>query len=172
MDIGAGVARGEPVAEREADLADLFDRHYDALRRLAYVLLRDVATAEEVAMEAFARVLTVWGRVRQMDAPELYLRKIVVNLCRSRWRRLQMEWKANRVAPEARAWVPPVDADHLDLWDAVDRLPLRQKQCVVLRYLDDLSEPGIAEVLQIPLGTVKTNLHRARLKLAAELGEP
>jgi RNA polymerase sigma-70 factor (sigma-E family) len=165
------VIRGKIMAARDDELAHLFDEHYDALRRLAFILVRDPAMAEEVAMEAFARVLTVWGRVRELEVPHLYLRRIVVNLCRSRWKRLQLEWRANRLHEARAQGLEGVSAAHIDLWDAVGGLPMIQKCCVVLRYLEDLPEAQIAAVLEIPLGTVKTHLHRARQRLRAELEE-
>jgi RNA polymerase sigma factor (sigma-70 family) len=58
----------------------------------------------------------------------------------------------------------------IDIWKAVQALPERQRIVVVLRYLEDLSEPEIAEVIDLPVGTVKSQLSRARRKLADKLG--
>jgi RNA polymerase sigma factor (sigma-70 family) len=58
----------------------------------------------------------------------------------------------------------------MDVWSAVTKLPDRQRVCVVLRYMEDLTEPEIAEVLDCPVGTVKSQLSRGRAKLARLLG--
>ena len=69
-------------------------------------------------------------------------------------------------APEP---LDPWDDD--PLWAAVRKLPRRQAQAVVLVYVDDLSLERVAEILQCSVGSVKTHLHRARQRLAAELGQ-
>lgn len=160
--------------DRDRELTDLFLNHYDPLRRLAYVILGDASLAEEITMEAFAKALSRWRLVSRADHPHAYLRQIVVNLCRSKIRRKVVERKFGglfeREADEATRTDIEDHGINIDVWNAVRGLPERQRTCIVLRYLEDLSEPDIAAVLNIPVGTVKSQLSRGRKKLADALG--
>ena len=160
--------------DRDRELTNLFLDHYDPLRRLAYVILGDASLAEEITMEAFAKALSRWQLVSRADHPHAYLRQIVVNLCRSKIRRKIVERKFGglfeREAGEATKTDVEEHGVNIDVWNAVRRLPERQRTCIVLRYLEDLSEPDIAAILNVPVGTVKSQLSRGRKKLAASLG--
>ena len=161
-------------ADRREFLVTLFHAEYPRLRGLAYVLLGDTHAAEEVAMEAFVKAFSSWPRMRHLRWPRPYLRRIAINLCRERMRRHRIELRANELIEHARKTQPPgwendrSDA-RLDLWDAVRQLPERQRTCVVLRYLEDLSDAEIARTLGCTVGTVKTHIFRARASLEARL---
>jgi RNA polymerase sigma factor (sigma-70 family) len=95
-------------------------------------------------------------------------------LCRSRIRRKVIEARVNaaahgRAGPAPR-WDPEAHETNRLVWAAVRELPERQRACVVLRYYDDLSEARIADVLQCSVGTVKSQLSKARVKLERSLG--
>ena len=161
--------------DRDRELTALFNQHYDSLRRFAYVMLRDSAAAEEIVMEAFAKALSRWRLFSKAEHPSAYLRQIVVNLCRSKMRRKAIEYRVNALtggnpAERKSDWDDDAHSVSMDVWEAVTKLPDRQRVCVVLRYLEDMTEPEIAEVLQIPVGTVKSQLSRGRAKLATWLG--
>ncbi|HEV2757109.1 MAG TPA: SigE family RNA polymerase sigma factor [Actinomycetota bacterium] len=161
--------------ERDQRVAALFYEHYDPMRRLAYVMLGDGDAAEEIVMEAFAKALTGWRSFQRVEWPPAYLRQMVVNACRSRMRRRAIENRVNSFIhhrDEQREKTFDVE-EHglgLDVWEAVRTLPERQRTCVVLRYLEGLTEPEIAQTLDCPLGTVKSQLSRARARLADHLG--
>lgn len=156
--------------ERESEVALLFDLHYRSLRGLAYVLLGDMGRAEEVTSEAFVKVFSGWNRLRRIDDRHGYLRQVVVNLCRSRFRRAKVERRVNEALGSRRIDAPTEDVDlRLDLWDEVRKLPERQKITVVLRYLEDLPEQQIANVLDCSVGTVKSQLSKAKAKLGKAL---
>ena len=162
--------------DRDSELTALFLDHYDPLRRLAYVMLGDAQQAEEIVQEAFAKAMTRWNLFARAEHPHAYMRQIVVNLCRSKIRRFVLERKVTEMFKhdEERAEpVPGVEAHglNLDVWDAVRKLPDRQRACIVLRYLEDMTEPEVADVLGIPVGTVKSQLNRARGKLSKVLGD-
>ena len=159
--------------DRELALASLFEHEYPALRRLAFLLLGDSAAAEEVVMDVFARVLSRWTMFRDVEGPVPYLRRAVVNQCRSRGRRLAVERRfalKERLRDERDASSLDDRGEALDVWRAVRSLPDVQRACIVLRYVEDLSLAQIAEVLDIPLGTVKSHLTRARARLSETLG--
>ena len=170
VDSGDATPRAR-ARDRDRLIEALFVEHYDALRRLAFVLLADAAQADEVVMDCFAKALSSWGLFRAVEDPRLYLRRMVVNACHSRHRRRAVETRATRTLARARpAQGPDVEVvlSVQGIWARVRRLPERQRACVVLRYLEDLSEAEVARVLDIPLGTVKSQLSRARSKLARD----
>ena len=163
---GAGMVE-RARAGRDKAMLELFDEHYEPLCRLAFVILGDHALAEEIVMEAFLRTCSGWGALRDTSRADVYLRRAVINLSRSGIRRKLAERRA-RASIEARPPTPSnPDAAETNavLLAAVRQLPERQRACVVLLYYEDLSEAQIAEVLACSVGTVKSQLHKARTKL-------
>jgi len=162
-------------ADRDAQVSALFDQHFGRLRDLAYMILGDRDVAEELAMEAFVKTFSGWTRIRDVDRADAYLRRAVVNLCRSRIRRRSIEYRVNAVTyrrEERRApdWDPERHEDARRVWAAVRDLPPRQRAAIVLRYMEDLNEREIAEALDCSVGTVRSQLSRARQKLKRSLG--
>jgi len=161
--------------ERRARSNDLleavFSEHYGGFCRLATLLLSDASAAEEVVQEAFLRTFSSWWRVRQPERAQFYVRAAVVNLCRSRLRRRGSEEAGNRAS-----WRDPAEGpqgspdDAVVILEAVSALPRRQRETVVLRYYADLSERDVAAALGCSVGTVKSQLARARATLAQLLG--
>ncbi|MDQ6614982.1 MAG: SigE family RNA polymerase sigma factor [Actinomycetota bacterium] len=165
-------------AGMEDRVANLFDRHYLPLCRLAALLLSDADSAEDVVQEAFLRTFSGWWRLRDPDRAERYLRRSVVNLCRSRYRHRDAEHRGNALSAlrdqrEAgpRTW----DSDHQDMvvvvLEAVSGLPPRQRMTTVLRYYLDLPEAEVAELMGCSVGTVKSQVAKAKAALAGVLGE-
>jgi RNA polymerase sigma-70 factor (sigma-E family) len=156
----------------------LFTAHFPAMCRLALLLLRDPAVAEEVTMDAFVAACSGWRRVEAAEQPDAYLRRIVVNLCCSRLRRRVAERRAHarfgRADTVAPPWDPTVDERSRAVLAAVASLPDRQRACVVLHYFEDLRVAEVAAVLGCSTGTVKSQLAKARTTLgrALRLYEP
>jgi RNA polymerase sigma-70 factor (sigma-E family) len=153
-----------------SEFSDFMHGRWAQLVRLGYGLTGDLQLAEDLAQTAFARAYASWGRVRRADDPDAYLRKIVVNANRSRFRKL-------RVAEVLTASVPdlPGPADHADqrsqrdaLVTALMQLPYGQRAVVVLRYWLDLTETQAADVLGCSVGNVKSQAARALAKLRAD----
>ena len=167
------VPMAQSHGDRDLALSGLFDRHYAELCRVAYLILGDARLAEEIAMEAFAAALGHWSDIRDPDRASAYLRRVVVNLCRSRIRRRQVERRIGafrQVAPLA-PWDPERHALTVEVWEAVRALPTRQRACVVLRYYVDLPEAEIADTLGCSPGTVKSQLAKARAHMANRLNK-
>lgn len=148
--------------------ADLFAAHYAAMVRLAGLLGAD--DPEDIAQEAFARL---HRRKLRDDAASLpYLRSIVCNLARNRIRHLRLVRLRRLEPPEP---VPGgehhvlVAEQHRELLAALDRLPRRQREALVLRYWLDLSEREIAEAMGVSPGSVKTHTSRALATLRGKL---
>ncbi len=142
---------------------------YGAVVALTLALTGSHAVAEDLAQEAFLRVHRDWQRVRDMNSPGAWVRRIAVNLCRSRFRRLRSEAAAfMRLTTVSTTHTrPPTEYDAF--WAEVRKLPLRQKQAIALFYLDDMRVAEIAEVLDVAAGTVKALLHQGRDRLERQL---
>jgi RNA polymerase sigma-70 factor (sigma-E family) len=135
------------------------------LLRTAYLLTHDWPYAEDLLQTALVRAWRAWGRI---DAePEPYVRKILVNVYASWWRR---KWRqAEQSAAEVPERAGRDETSRIDgrdeVWLAMGRLPRRQRAVLVLRYFEDLTEAQIAEVMGISVGTVKSQAARALGKL-------
>lgn len=174
--IESGVELGERAeVGRDEEVASLFRRHYAPMCRLAYVILGDAGAAEEVVMEALVKTFSGWMRIKDLDKSEAYLKRAVVNGCRSKIRRKSIESRAAVVlrsqAQTASAMPEPDRSDtRREVWQAIRGLPERQRAAVVLFYYEDLPEAEIADILQCSVGTVKSQLFKARAKLGRSLG--
>ena len=172
--VNPSAVRDVTRSAREEQMAALFDEHYTRLRDLAYVILGDRDFAEEIVMEAFLKTFTGWGRIRDLDRADAYLRRAVVNLCRSKIRRKVVEARSNAITHrreerKAPDWDPEIHEESRELWAAVRELPPRQRACIYLRYVEDLAEGEMAEILDCSVGTVRSQLSRARRKLETSL---
>ena len=158
-----------PFAD-EAGFNDFVITRTPALTRTAFLLTRDHQLAEDLVQTALFKAAAAWDRIE--GEPEPYVRRILYTENISRWRRRRLlEVPGDREVP-----VPDgADVDlRVSLERALDRLTLRQRTVLVLRYYEDLTEAETARVLGLGLGTVKST-HRdalARLRvLAPHLGE-
>lgn len=172
--VNRSAVRDVTRSAREEQIGALFDEHYTRLRDLAYVILGDRNLAEEIVMEAFLKTFTGWNRIRDLDRADAYLRRAVVNLCRSKIRRKVVEARSNAITyrrdeRKVPDWDPDLHEESRELWAAVKDLPPRQRACIVLRYVEDLPEGDIAEIMDCSVGTVRSQLSRARRKLEASL---
>ena len=165
-----------PVAALDADsaLTELFRGHYASLLRLAVLLADDHASAEDLVQDAFARMHRSWARLRDPDKALAYLRASIANGARSRLRRLRT---ARRHVEPPWPHVPSAEesaagrAEHAEVLAALDGLPHRQRQVLVLRYYAELSEAEIAATLGISAGAVKSHAHRGIAALTRSLEE-
>lgn len=142
----------------------LYLAEFGRLRRHVSRLVGNDALGAELTQEAFTRLFAAWRRVRE---PRSYVFLVAVNLARSHFRRQVWEQAALR-----RLGVD--DAVHESdrvVADAVDRLPRRLREVVVLHYLADLEVADVAAALGRPSGTVKRQLHEARQLLRTSLEE-
>ena len=154
--------RIELGARAEDALRRVYEVEFSRLVGLARLLVDRREDAEEVVQEAFARTWANLGRVRD-DDPLPYVRRAVVNLSRGRLRRLRTV-RAHR----AERGAARLEQGRTVL-ERVSQLPRRQRECVVLRFYDDLTVPEIARSLGVAEGSVKSHLHRALSTLAIEL---
>jgi RNA polymerase sigma factor (sigma-70 family) len=140
---------------------------YRRLVATMYLVCGNRAAASDAVDEACARAFERWSRVRAMESPTGWTLVVARNALRTTSRADRRRVTAHRRVEQVRG-APPPDM-HLEVWDAVRRLPRRQREVVALRYLGDLRERDIAEVLAIAPGTVARALHDARQSLAGML---
>ncbi len=151
-----------------------FDAFYQASARRVllylYAVCGDLADAQDLTQEAYARAWQHWPKVSGYDNPEGWVRAAGWRLAANRWRGLRRRWAA-----QARMGPPEVTAspspDRVAVAAALQRLPAAQRQAVALHYLLDMSVNDIALSVGAPAGTVKARLSRARTALAGLLGD-
>ncbi len=145
-----------------------FDEFYSnaaaRLVRHSYALTADMAEAQDIAQEAFARAWQRWPAVRECDSPEAWVRRVATNLAASRWRRIRVARAA--AGQPAQQHAPEVSTDTVALVCGLRTLPERQRTVLVLHYMCDLSVDQIASELGCPAGSVKSWLSRGRTALA------
>jgi RNA polymerase sigma-70 factor (sigma-E family) len=144
--------------------AALYAAHYQSLVGLAVLLLRDVATAEEVVQDSFVVMHTNWRRLRDSGKALSYLRQCVVNRSRDVVRhRIIVDRHALQPLPD----MPSAEQGAMALLErsavvaALHELSARQREAVVLRYYAEFSEAQIASAMGISRGAVKSHTARA-----------
>jgi RNA polymerase sigma-70 factor, ECF subfamily len=168
---------GVPVNRQRREVAvpaHEFEVFYQGtFRRLVgqlYVVTGDLAEAEDVVQEAFARASRRWATLRAYDVPEAWVRRVALNLAANGIRRHR-----SRVAALLRLGPPPpvpaVSEDTAAVAQALQSLPVSQRRVIALHYLLDLPIEQVAHELNMPVGTVKSRPARARRTLAKQLGE-
>jgi len=157
------------VRDRDSEAFDAFVRgRLPSLLRLGRALTGSDQAAADLVQDALERVLVRWGRI-ESDDPEGYVRKVMVTRNVSLWRRVRRE-RLTAEVPETAYDDPGGDPA---LWAALNTLPPRQRAVIVLRYYEDLTEVQTADALEVSVGTVKSQAHRAMAKLRVALaGDP
>lgn len=176
--IAAARLQGESISvEAEELVVRLFRTEGRSLVRLARLFVDDRDAAEDIVQEAFLRLARHAGRIEAADRAPAYLRSIVLNLARDHNRRglvsLRHHASAGReIDVDADAGDQLVRSEeHRRVLDAVRGLPARQRDCITLRYFEELSIDGIASTLGMSANSVKTHLKRAMAALDRDLGE-
>jgi RNA polymerase sigma factor (sigma-70 family) len=161
--------------EAEALVVELFHREGASLVRLARLFVDDRDAAEDIVQEAFLRLARHAGRIDVLDRAPAYLRSIVLNLARDHNRRGLVSLRHQAAAGRERDVSDDVGdvlartEEHRRLLEQVRQLPLRQRDCVTLRYLEELSIEQIAATLGVSANSVKTHLRRGMENLARAL---
>jgi RNA polymerase sigma-70 factor (sigma-E family) len=171
--VGAGLRADAPASDVDALVRTMYIDHAASLVRMARLFVDDRNAAEDLVQEAFIRLARHAHRIDDASKSAAYLRSIVLNLARDHNRRGLVSLRHR----------PPADEDHataedevllLDdqrqVIDAIRELPLRQRDCVVLRYYFESGIQEISETLGISQNSVKTHLKRGLAALERRLG--
>ncbi|MES9535956.1 sigma-70 family RNA polymerase sigma factor [Actinomadura sp. NPDC000600] len=162
------------VTPRTRDLVALYEEHQLRLVRMAVLLVGDEATAEDVVQDVFLRLQDRSPRLDDEGKLLAYVRAAVLNGCRMVLRRRRMMWR------HTEPYEPPVwsaesaamlGEDRREVMRALQRLPRRQREAVVLRYYLDLGDDEVSAAMGIRPATVRSTMARALAALARELGE-
>jgi RNA polymerase sigma-70 factor (sigma-E family) len=151
------------------DFAEFAAARSGELIRLAYVLSGNQHAAEDLLQSALTRAAAHWGRIH--TAPEAYVRQIMYREQVSWWRRRSRRPETTMAEvpdrPAERDTTGP--EDRLALQDALRALPAGKRAVLVLRYLEDLPEAQVAEILGCSVGTVRSQTHKAIAQLKSVL---
>jgi len=141
--------------------------YQDKVFRLSYSMLGDRAQAEDAAQESFLRIWKALDRYRGESSLGTWIFSITRNVC------LTAISKRRPSAPieAAERGGPDAPDRQRDIVHLVDQLPANYRQVVMLFYMEERSYEEVARMLDLPMGTVKTHLHRARLQLATMMKE-
>ncbi len=174
---------GQPEA-----FAELFRRYYPMIHAFAYRLCLQETAAEDLSQETFIKVLNNIDRYSPDFKFSSWLFKIANNLTIDHLRRRRLETVSIEGAPDAVTSEsakatsimvvsgnesPLEELESRELGTAIEhaigRLRPEYRACILLRHVEDRSYEEIAEIVKLPLGTVKTYIHRARHELRAAL---
>ena len=156
-----------------ADFETFVSANTDSLIRTAYLIVWDLQDAEDLVQETLLKVAGRWHRVRRMEQPVAYARRILVNLAldgaahRTR-RRRELTGEALPDRSDAADGLRAFDAPD-ELLTALAALPPRQRTAIVLRYFLDLPEAEVAAAMKCSLGTVKSTAARGLARLEQAL---
>lgn len=174
---GGGVDSTEPARaapratkfDQEATFTECYTQSFAALTKQLYLYTGDLGQAQELVQEAFCRAYPRWSTVAGYDDPVAWVRRVAFNLANSRWRRAKVA--ARYLSHQRERHIDGPSPDRVAALAALAKLPDRQRRAVVLHYLADLSVADIAAEEGVPVGTVKSWLHRGRTALAGLLGD-
>lgn len=149
------------------DLAMMCTAEHPRLVGMLALYCGDRDVAEDLAQEALVRLCRDWRRVRKLSMPEAWLHRVAINLAHSHYRQKALENKVKALlrGRAADRHTPSHDVEALEL---LKPLPHRQRAALLLHYYLDMTVREVAEVMDIPEGTVKTLIHRGRQRLRAE----
>ncbi|MBV8218306.1 MAG: SigE family RNA polymerase sigma factor [Solirubrobacterales bacterium] len=157
---------------RRADFDAFVTASTDSLTRTAYLIVWEVPEAEDLVQETLLKVADRWHRVRRMEHPVAYARRILVNLAlddASRRTRRRRELTGDASPDRLEDDVTGAFDAHDELLRALAALPPRQRTAIVLRYFLDLPEAEVAAAMKCSLGTVKSTAARGLARLEQAL---
>jgi RNA polymerase sigma-70 factor (sigma-E family) len=169
-----GDRSGSQASDDDAAFREYVLARGTALLRTAIMLTGNQADAEDLVQATLASTYLAWDKINDRAALDAYVRRAMVNTHISWWRRRKLEEYPTEELPDRAVSDHAQNSDLAEVVRrALDRLPERMRAAVMLRYFEDMTEPEIAALLGVSLGTVKSTVSRAvaRLRIDSELGE-
>lgn len=175
---GAGEYGSQPLPEQSTEIlassaaprefSEYVRQQLPHLLRFGHALTGNPHDAGDLVQDVLEKVGVRWETLQRQDTNlDAYVRRSMVNARTSRWRRRRRETLV-AITPDS-GFAPRDRFDDEPLWQALRKLPLKQRAVLVLRYYEDLSEAEIAETLGISTGTVKSHSSRAMASLRSAL---
>lgn len=153
----------------EDDFVEYAQAAAPRLRRTAYLLCQDWDLAQDYTQSTLAKMYVRWKRIVRHDNPHAYAKKVLLRVFFDQQRLGRSRENVVESLPETASY----DSDtalRLTLFDALGKIPARDRAVVVLRYWEDHPVETVAEMLDMPVGTVKTQSARSLARLRAMLG--
>ncbi|MGM0361663.1 SigE family RNA polymerase sigma factor, partial [Streptomyces griseoaurantiacus] len=162
-----GEASGERRSAAEAEFTAYVEERRASLYATAYHLTGDRFEAEDLLQSALFSTYRAWDRITDKAAVGGYLRRTMTNLHISAWRRRKLNEYPTEELPETAGDTDAMRGTELRavLWQALARLPELQRTMLVLRYYEGRTDPEIADILGISVGTVKSSIWRSLRRL-------
>ena len=158
----------EPIS-LTSGFEEVYRREYPGLVAVATALTGSSCDGEDAVQDTMVKAFLRWDRVGQLERPGSWCHRVLLNACRSRWRRRRTErrfWARSR--REERSMAEP-SADVMVFWALVRELPQRPRLSVTLHFAGERTMAEIASILEVPEGTVRSDIARARVLIAAGL---
>ena len=158
------------------EFQEIMEQHGDYLVRLAYVYVKEWATAEDIVQDVFVKFFETSSKYEQRATLKTYLAKMTINRSCDHLRSVKGRFQILK-----RYWQPETlfkadtEKEMLDKFTqnsvaaSVFALPLKYREVIVLYYYDDMTSREIANLLNLPENTVKTRLKRAKAQLKQAL---
>ncbi|MFF2653253.1 SigE family RNA polymerase sigma factor [Streptomyces sp. NPDC058045] len=164
---GPGERSGGGTADAEAAFTAYVRERRSSLYATAYHLTGDRYEAEDLLQSALFSTYRAWDRISDKAAVGGYLRRTMTNLHISAWRRRKLNEYPTEELPETAGDTDAMRGTELRavLWQALARLPELQRTMLVLRYYEGRTDPEIADILDISVGTVKSSIWRSLRRL-------
>ena len=162
-------------SQEEPNEVVVVELRFEDLYRREYPNLVGVATAlsgrdgEDLVQDAMLRVWARWETVSRFERPGGWCHRVLINLCRSNWRRRLIEARFLASLRRETPTTPGPSDEVLAFWEAVRTLPERPRHAVVLFYAGDRTVAEVACILDVPEGTVSSDLTRARAALISRI---
>ncbi|MEE0881571.1 MAG: sigma-70 family RNA polymerase sigma factor [Turicibacter sp.] len=164
----------EPV---DAVVERLIEQYGQEVYKIAYFYMKETQLAEDVFQEVFYKVIKNYHKFNHQSSEKTWLIRITINTCKDM---LRTSW-IKRVTTfgvlqdSENEYEKPYDIEkketNKELYELIQRLPQKYKEILLLFYYKDLTYEEISEILQIPEGTVRSRLSRAREKLKKMMNE-
>jgi RNA polymerase sigma-70 factor (ECF subfamily) len=170
--VGVTLIATEPVS-LTSGFEDVYRREYPGLVAVATALTGDLRDGEDAVQDTMVKAFVRWDAVGRLDRPGSWCHRVLLNACRSRWRRRRTELRFwSRLRKEERS-TPEPSADVMAFWALVRDLPSRPRLSVTLHFAGERTMAEIASILDVPEGTVRSDIARARVVITAALrGRP
>ncbi len=156
--------------EAEAEFTAFFRAEFRRVVRTVYLIVNDRGRAEDIAQDAFVKLLDHWAKVSRYEQPDAWVRRVAIRLASRTAKRERMRSVLEGRFRLVEATLEP-DEPPGDVLKAVRRLPPTQRAAVVLFYVEDRPIAEIAELLDCAPSTARVHLFKARQRLATMLNE-